>query len=454
MTSASDTGATGVGEAAAELRVLLIVTGGIAAYKAAELVRLLRRHGCCVQVAMTAGAQRFITPLTFQALSGERVHTDLLDPEAEAAMGHIELARWAQWVVVAPASADFIARLAHGRADDLPSAVALATRAPLAIAPAMNVAMWEAAATQENIGVLQRRGVTIWGPAQGEQACGEIGAGRLVEPEQLVAWLLAAAATPAPAAAAAAAALPEAHAAMLPEAYAAAPMPPITPFPHAPLAGKSVLITAGPTREPLDPVRYLTNRSSGRMGFAVAAAAHAAGARVVLIAGPCALPTPPGVERHDVERAEEMHTAVLARLDEAELFIGTAAVCDYRPAEEAHQKIKKAQAEWSLALERTPDILRDVAARQSRPFVVGFAAETDEVITHARRKLVDKQLDMIAANRVGPGIGFDRTDNSLEVLWADGAVSLPQQPKPELARALLELIIERFAVSTAAANER
>lgn len=422
-------------------RVLLIVTGGIAAYKSAQLVRELRQHGCEVQVAMTAGAQSFITPLTLQALSGYPVHTELLNPVAEAGMGHIELARWAETVLVAPATADFLARLAHGRADDLPAALCLATRAPIIVAPAMNSVMWEAAATQENMATLRRRGVSAIGPDSGEQACGETGEGRMVDPATIAVELLGANCRAHP--------------------PGTSPSPPggepgntsltgnsaAQVVERAALAGKTVLITAGPTREPLDPVRYLTNRSSGRMGFAIAQAAYCAGARVILIAGPCSLADPPGVERHDVERASDMHTAVMARLDEADIFIATAAVADYRPREEAHEKIKKGPKGFQLDLVPSPDILRDVAARSPRPFVVGFAAETHDVEAHARDKLVSKNLDMIAANRVGAGRAFDVEDNSLEVLWEGGGVSLAQQPKSDLGRALMKVIVERMQLT-------
>ncbi len=391
-------------------RILLIVTGGIAAYKAVDLVRELRRGGAEVQVAMTAGAQRFVAPLTFQALSGHRVRTELLDAAAEAGMGHIELARWADRVVVAPATADFLARLAQGRADDLPAALCLATRAPITVAPAMNNAMWEAAATQANTATLSRRGVALVGPEAGEQACGEYGEGRMSEPAAIAAAVLE---------------------------------PGTAPGGAGSWSGRTVLVTAGPTREPVDPVRYLTNRSSGRMGFAIAAAAREAGARTVLVTGPVELPTPPGVERVDIERADELYDAVLARADAADCLIAAAAVSDYRPRREAAEKVKKDREALTLELEPAPDTLRAVAARSPRPFVVGFAAETEEVTAHARRKLVDKGLDMIAANRVGPGQGFGVEDNALEVLWADGGVSLPQQPKLELARALLRTVAER-----------
>ncbi len=395
------------------IRILLVVSGGIAAYKAAELVRELRRGGAEVRVAMTSGAQRFVTPLTFQALSGQRVHTDLLDAEAEAAMGHIELARWPDRIVVAPATADFLARLAQGRADDLPAALCLATRAPITVVPAMNNVMWEAAPTRDNLATLRARGVACIGPENGEQACGEFGPGRMAEPATVAAALLGTADS-------------------------------------GPWSGRTVLITAGATREPLDPVRYLTNRSSGRMGFALAAAAREAGARVILVSGPTALETPPGVERVDVERAGQMYEAVLGRVDEADCFIAAAAVSDYRPEREAPEKIKKGGNALTLALEPTPDTLRAVAARSPRPFVVGFAAETERVREHALAKLHDKDLDLIAANRVGPGLGFDTDDNALEVLWRDGGVTLAQQPKTALARELLQIVAERAGFAEAA----
>lgn len=393
-------------------RILLIVTGGIAAYKAAELVRELRRRGASVRVALTEGGERFVTPLTFQALSGERVHTSLLDAEAEAAMGHIELARWADAVVVAPASANFLARLAHGLADDLPTTLCLATEAPIHVAPAMNQVMWSAPATRDNLATLRARGTRVLGPGAGDQACGETGEGRMMEPTEIADALLA---------------------------------PPVAPA--GPLAGRHVVVTAGPTREPLDPVRYLTNRSSGKMGFAVAAAAHEHGARVTLVAGPCALPTPPGVERVAVETADEMAEAVrTAHAEGMDVFIGAAAVADYRPEHVAAAKIKKQENNDSpeLRLRRTPDILAEVAGSSPRPFVVGFAAETERVVEHAREKLARKGLDLIAANHVGPEAGFDRDDNRLHVLWNGGERELPAQSKTQLARALLDLIAEHY----------
>ena len=389
--------------------ILLGVTGGIAAYKACELTRLLTKAGCEVRVAMSPAATEFVTPLTFQALSGRPVHTTLLDEAAEAGMGHIELARWADAVLVAPASADFMARLAHGMADDLLSTLCLATEAPLILAPAMNRVMWANPATQANRSQLEARGIRLLGPAEGDQACGETGAGRMLEPAEIVAELR-------------------------------------TNGTQSPLDGVRVTITAGPTREPLDPVRVLSNRSSGRMGFAVAAAARAAGAEVTLIAGPVALPTPAGVTRIDVETAADMHRAVLERLPLTDLFIAAAAVADYRPAETTAHKMKKSSDTLELRLVRTPDILAEVAAHDPRPFCVGFAAETDDLLDNARAKLSAKRLDMIAANRVGHTLGIEQADNALEVLWADGSRNLPRSPKEKLARDLVALIAERWRI--------
>lgn len=390
-------------------KILLGVTGGIAAYKSADLTRRLQDAGAEVRVAMTHAATQFVGPLTFQALSGNPVHLDLLDPAAEAAMGHIELARWAGTVLVAPASADFMARLAHGMANDLLTTLCLATDAPIVLAPAMNRLMWQNAATQDNVALLTRRGMRVIGPAAGGQACGEVGEGRMVEPLDLVRELFGGASAV-----------------------------------EQSLAGLMVLVTAGPTREAIDPVRFISNRSSGRMGFAVAAAAHRAGARVVLVAGPTSLPTPQGVERIDVGSAEEMYQAVMQQAGAADVFIGTAAVADYRPAQAVASKIKKKTERMELVLEPTQDILQTVAAREQPPFTVGFAAETDELERFARDKLVRKKLDMIAANWVGGETGFDTDDNALEVFWSDGGKSLERQGKDALAQQLIGLIAERY----------
>jgi phosphopantothenoylcysteine decarboxylase/phosphopantothenate--cysteine ligase len=388
--------------------ILLGVTGSIAAYKSAELVRLLREAGAGVRVVMTQGAGAFITPLTLQALSGHTVHRELLDAGAEAAMGHIELARWADAVLVAPASADCIARLAQGRANDLLGAVCLVCEAPIAVAPAMNRAMWENAATVENIDTLRRRGIRIMGPAQGEQACGEVGPGRLLEPEQLRDALSAL-------------------------------------FRTGSLAGCRVLVTAGPTREAIDPVRYISNRSSGKMGFAVATAALEAGAEVTLVSGPVALQTPPRVTRIDVEDAAAMHAAVLEHVVACDIFISVAAVADYRPVSKASVKLKKSTADLSLELQANPDILAAVADLPEAPFTVGFAAETDSLGSNARHKLVAKGIDMIAANNVADGQGFDRDDNALQVFWRDGETQLARTGKSRLARQLVEVIARLYA---------
>jgi phosphopantothenoylcysteine decarboxylase/phosphopantothenate--cysteine ligase len=390
--------------------ILLGVTGGIAAYKSADLVRRLRERGAEVQVVMTDGAREFVTPMTFQALSGRPVRTDLWDPGAEAAMGHIELARWADLVLVAPATADFLARLAGGRADDLLATTCLATTAPLALAPAMNQQMWANPATQANVAVLKERGVHVFGPGTGDQACGEVGAGRMLEPTELAA------------------------------------LADSTLVLSGVLSGRRVLITAGPTREPIDPVRFISNRSSGKMGFAVAQAAREAGAEVVMICGPVALATPAGVRRVDVESAADMLAAVQAEVRPDDIFISTAAVADYRPAQAATQKIKKTEESLALQMARTTDIIGTLAAGPQRPaFVVGFAAETDTVEQNARAKMLRKNLDMIAANEVGHDKAFDCADNELIVLWRNGRKLLPRNAKTQLARELVELIACVFA---------
>ena len=417
--------------------ILLGVTGGIAAYKAADLVRRLRERGAEVQVVMTAGAREFVTPLTFQALSGRPVRTDLWDPAAEAAMGHIELARWAQLVLIAPASADFLARLAQGSAPDLLSTLCLATTAPIAVAPAMNHQMWANPATQANVALLRERGIRILGPAAGDQACGEVGPGRMLEPPELAEF---------------ATALPAAVPATAPVLVSSLEIaPPATAAHAAPaLAGRRVLITAGPTREPIDPVRFISNRSSGKMGFAVAQAAHEAGAEVVLVAGPVSLPTPPGVRRIDVESAADMLVAVLKEVPCTDVFISTAAVADYRPEQAAPQKIKKTQDHMALEMVRTTDIIGTVSAGAQRPaFVVGFAAETDQVEQHARAKMLRKDLDLIAANEVGHDKAFDCADNELIVLWRNGRRQLARAPKLQLARELVAIIAAAYAQTAA-----
>ncbi len=388
-------------------RILLGVTGGIAAYKSADLVRRLRERGAEVQVVMTDGATKFVTPLTFQALSGRPVRTDLWDDAAEAAMGHIELARWAELVLVAPASADFLARLAGGHADDLLSTACLATAAPVWVAPAMNREMWADASTQANVRTLAARGVRVLGPAEGSQACGETGPGRMLEPEALCAALFAA-------------------------------------EDAGPLAGLNVVISAGPTREPLDPVRFISNRSSGKMGFAVAAAARDAGARVTLVSGPVSLATPAGLVRVDVETAAQMYAAVHGVIGTADIYIGAAAVADYTPVCCAEYKIKKTADCLELSLHKAPDILASVAALERRPYTVGFAAETNDVEKHALAKLVRKRLDLIAANEVGTDRAFDREDNALLLLWPGGRRELALQSKSALAREFVAVVAERF----------
>lgn len=397
-------------------RILLGVTGGIAAYKSADLVRRLIERGAEVRVVMTAAAREFVTPLTFQALSGQPVRTDLFDSAAEAAMGHIELARWASLVLVAPASASFLARLATGQADDLLATLCLATEAPIAVAPAMNRVMWGNAATQANVATLKQRGVHILGPGEGGQACGEVGAGRMLEPLELAD-----------------------RAAILVQT-------------GGPLQGKRVLITAGPTRERIDPVRFISNRSSGKMGFAVAQAAREAGAEVTLISGPVSLCTPAGVRRINVESAADMLDKVMSEVGGADIFISTAAVADYRPAQPADQKIKKHSDRLDLEMQRTVDIVGTVAARAERPFVVGFAAETEAVEQHARGKLLKKNLDMIAANEVGDDKVFECDDNHLVVLWRSGRRDLGHGNKAALARDLVALIVEVHAERNAASQ--
>ena len=388
-------------------RVLLGVTGGIAAYKSADLVRRLRDAGAEVRVVMSHGALAFITPLTFQAVSGNPVHTELLDEAAEAGMGHIELARWADQVLVAPATANFIARLAHGLADDLLSTICLATAAPVALAPAMNQQMWSNPATRANCELLEQRGIDLIGPAIGAQACGETGPGRMVEPSELVKALVARR--------------------------------------ESVLAGRHVLVTAGPTCEDIDPVRFIANRSSGRMGFAIAQAARDAGARVSLVAGPVALETPQGVERMDVRSALEMRDVALKLAVSADVFISVAAVADYRPARPAAQKLKKGLPRQKVELVANPDIVSEVAALEGGPLTVGFAAETEKLKEHALEKLSRKRLDMIAANRVGQaGSGFESDHNEILLLTPSGEQNLGKGSKRKLAQLLIEAVASRL----------
>ena len=394
-------------------RVLVCVGGGIAAYKALELVRRLKEAGAQVQVAMTAGAQQFVTPLSFQALSGQPTRTTLWDSAAEASMGHIELARWADRIVIAPATADLLAKLAHGFADDLVTTLCLATTAPISVAPAMNHRMWLHPATQANVEILRGRGVQVIGPEDGPLAEGESGPGRLSEPADIVAALHATG--------------------------------PSSPQVAGPLHGLKVVVSAGPTYEDLDPVRYLGNRSSGKMGFAVAASARRRGAEVTLIAGPVTLPTPKGVTRVDVRSAAQMHDAVFAALP-ADIYIGAAAVADYTPRVPAANKIKKSNESLALDLVRTPDILSEVAAQaEGLKLVVGFAAETERLAEYARKKLVAKHLDLIIANRVGAAdCGFESDHNAMTAFWQEGERVFAAGPKTRLADELIELIIERL----------
>ena len=461
------------------MNIILGVAGGIAAYKSPEIVRRLKDAGHEVRVVMTAGAEAFVTPLTFQAVSGEPVHRDLLDETAEAAMGHIELARWADVVLAAPATANLMARLAHGFADDLLATLCLATPAPIVLAPAMNQQMWRAAATQANLKVLAGRGIRIIGPDAGWQACGDVGPGRMSEPADIVSELLGgggpapaglgepASRTPGstpPGSAASAPDVPDARAGAGDETEAEAEAAPdpgdasaadAESAAPAPLAGVRVLVTAGPTREAIDPVRFISNHSSGKMGFAVAAAAHGLGAEVDLVAGPVALDPPPGVGVVPVGSAADMHREVLARAAGCDIFIATAAVADYTPAAPAPGKLKKAASPLSLELRPTADILAEVAALDDPPFTVGFAAETEDLERHARSKLERKRLDLIAGNRVGDssGLGFDSDRNALLVLWAEGGrADLPAGPKTLLARQLLALVAERFLAKRSASH--
>lgn len=389
--------------ALANRQILLGITGGIAAYKAAELVRRLQDQGAAVRVIMTRAATEFITPLTLQALSGHPVHTELLDPAAEAGMGHIALARWADAVLVAPASADFLARLAQGQGDDLLTTVCLATAAPLLVAPAMNQAMWRNAATQANVATLVQRGVAVWGPAEGIQACGDTGPGRMLEAGELALRLAGC-------------------------------------FETGVLAGKRVLITAGPTREAVDPVRYISNHSSGKMGFALARACVDAGAITTLIAGPVSLLTPERVQRVDVVSARDMYDAVMARVATTDIFIASAAVADFRPARVAASKIKKSAGDDTMLLElvKNPDIVAAVAGLPDAPFSVGFAAETHDVERYALDKMQKKKLDMIIANDVSrEDIGFGSDDNAVIVHWKNGSVAFEKMGKSQLAARLV-----------------
>lgn len=391
-------------------QILLGVTGGIAAYKSADLVRRLQDAGASVQVVMTPAAQEFITPLTMQALSGHPVHTQLLDPEAEAGMGHIQLARWADLVLIAPATADFMARLAQGLGNDLLTSICLATAAPIALAPAMNQGMWRNAATRSNLDTLIDRKVHIFGPAEGGQACGDIGPGRMLEPLQILEM-----------------------ASRL--------------FTTGSLAGKKVIITAGPTREAIDPVRYISNYSSGKMGYALAQAAVEAGAQTVLISGPTQLAKPARAKCIDVITAEEMFSASMQEAQDCDLFIAAAAVADYRPATVAAQKMKKNDSESiSLTLVKNPDIVASVAALPRRPFTVGFAAESEHLVDYARAKLERKNLDMVIANNISEShIGFNSDDNAVTLIDKNSMMEISQRSKQQLARELIACLAQKLA---------
>ena len=399
------------------VNILLGISGGIAAYKTPELVRRLRQRGADVQIVMTASAEEFVTETALQAVSGRPIRSNLWDKEAEASMSHIELARWADVVLIAPATAEIMARLASGAASDLLTTICLATEAPLAIAPAMNHVMWANPAVQKNRETLEERGVRVLGPDRGSQACGETGAGRMLEPDDIAAIVCG---------------------------------PQLVTDDDLSLTGKTVLITAGPTREPIDPVRFITNRSSGKMGYAIAAAALEQGARVVLISGPTSMQVPAGVAAEQVETAQQMYTATHAHATDADIFIATAAVADYRPVAVEEQKIKKTDESMNIELVRSPDILASVATLDAAPFTVGFAAETENVREYALGKLERKKLNMIVANLVGEGRGFDSDVNAVDVYWNGGEQSFASAEKTELARQLIKLVAERFEIEYSA----
>jgi len=395
-------------------RIVLGVTGGIAAYKSPDLVRRLRERGADVQVVMTESGVRLVAPTVFQAVSGTAVRSDLWDEQAEDAMGHIELARWADLILVAPATANIMSQLATGTAGGLLTTLCLATEAPVVLAPAMNQAMWKNPATQDNLQTLRNRGIRFIGPESGSQACGDVGPGRMSEPETIVAELFEGAAGSI----------------------------------SGRLQGVTVLVSAGPTREPIDPVRYISNRSSGKMGFAVAAAAARAGASVTLVAGPVGLTTPAGVVRVDVETAAEMGAAVLERAAEADVYIGAAAISDYRPRVVAEHKIKKQAETMRIDMVKSPDVLAEVAALNPGPFTVGFAAETEKLEKHARAKLVHKQLDMIIGNLVGRDLCFDQEDNGVLMLWRGGSEEVERMPKTRLAARIIDTVADRYLAAT------
>jgi len=389
--------------------IILGVTGGIAAYKAPELVRRLRERGATVQVVMTDSARQFVTETSLQAVSGQPVRQNLWDKEAEAAMGHIELARWADIVLIAPATAEFMARLAAGAAPDLLTTLCLATKASIVLAPAMNHVMWANPAVQANRALLEDRGVRLLGPEDGDQACGETGVGRMMQPDDI-----------------------------------ATAMQPVA---SGSLQGKTVMVTAGPTCEAIDPVRYITNRSSGKMAYAIARAARDVGAKVILVTGPVSLDEPSGVEAVNVETAEQMFAATHEHIEGVDIFIAAAAVSDYRPQARQENKIKKTKSTMQIELVRSPDILASVAKLDDGPFTVGFAAETEHLREYALGKLENKSLDMIVANEVGTDYGFDSEDNAVDVYWRGGEQSFPTAAKSELAEDLIRLIADRYDVA-------
>jgi phosphopantothenoylcysteine decarboxylase/phosphopantothenate--cysteine ligase len=388
-------------------RVLLGVTGSIAAYKSPDIVRRLKDQGAEVRVVLTASAEKLVSPTVFQAVSGEPVRGDIWDEQAEAAMGHIELAKWADLILIAPATANLIAQLAAGSAENLLTTICLASEAPVTLAPSMNQAMWRDAATQANCDVLRKRNVMFIGPDDGEQACGDVGPGRMSEPANIVSRMARGGES-------------------------------------GPFEGLRIMVSAGPTREAIDPVRFVSNRSSGKMGFALAKAAADAGAEVTLIAGPVSLPTPPRVERIDVETTQQMCDAALANIGDMDIYIGAAAISDYRPKQAAVQKIKKSADTFTLEMLKSPDLLATIAALEDCPFTVGFAAETEKLEQHATDKLKRKKLNMIVANLVGEKLCFDADDNEVIVLWQDGRLSLPKLSKQELARQLVDVVATRY----------
>ena len=397
------------------MNVLLGITGGIAAYKTPELVRRLRERGADVQIVMTASAAEFVTETALQAVSGRPIRSNLWDKEAEASMSHIELARWADVVLIAPATAEIMARLASGAAADLLTTLCLATEAPIAIAPAMNHVMWSNPAVQSNRKTLEERGVQMLGPDHGSQACGETGAGRMLDPDDIAALVFG----------------PDLGGSVTEGA----------------LSGKTVLVTAGPTREPIDPVRYITNRSSGKMGYAIARAAAAEGAKVILVSGPVNLAEPAGIDVVRVQTAEEMYAATHDRIGDVDIFIAAAAVSDYRPADARTHQIKKSEETMHIELVRAKDSLASVAALDAAPITVGFAAETENVRDYALGKLQKKKLDMIVANRVGDDRGFDQDDNAVDVFWDGGEKAFAETAKTELARDIIQLVVARCAAT-------